>query len=372
VPAEPQPACAGLVEEGFLRECLRAWDAGFQPGAPPPRPAPPPNLDPEAFISLVRRHGVAHATMLGLAAPGAPAPAAILQALERLLLEIRSVNVLHVDRLGRVAVCLEEAGVEFLALKGAALLGLLYRDPAERPMTDLDLLIRRADLGRALAALAAAGVQVPEGGERRFWEESYHHIALRMGRELGVNVELHWDLELRERYPFPLDRVWKEAVPYEVAGRRLRTLAPHWHFVFGAIHLARHFYAPRLVWLIDQRRMARQWKLDWAEVGNLAASCRALTPLWFVGAWEERIFGATSLPQALRPAPGGLKRRLFRALDGGRPITPFRDVEEERRRIFATLLFFDRASDLARFLWVHGRRKLAQWSGLEARRRAGR
>ena len=65
-----------------------------------------------------------------------------------------------------------------------------------------------------------------------------------------------------------------------------------------------------------------------------------------------------------------LKRRLFRLLDGGRPITPFRGVEAERRRIFATLLFFDRTADLARFLWVHGRRKLAFWSGLEARRRA--
>jgi hypothetical protein len=315
---------------------------------------------------------VAHAALQALAAPGAPAPAGVIQALERLRLETRSVNVLYGDRLGRVAASLQKVGVEFLALKGAALLGLLYRDLAERPMTDLDLLIHRSDLERALEVLAGAGVQVPQGGERRFWEDSYHHIALRMGSELGVNIELHWDLELRERYPFPLERVWKEAIPYEVAGRRLRTLAPHWHFVFGAIHLARHFYAPRLVWLIDQRRMARQWKLDWDEVAKLAGSCRAVTPLWFVGAWEERIFGGSALPDGLRPALGPLKRRLFRALDSGRPILPFRDVAEERRRIFATLLFFDRAGDLARFLWVHGRRKLALWSGLEARRRAGR
>ncbi|MCM3877108.1 MAG: nucleotidyltransferase family protein [Thermoanaerobaculia bacterium] len=53
---------------------------------------------------------------------------------------------------------LRAAGVEVVALKGAALAFLHYPDPALRPMGDLDLLLRDPrDLARATEALAGAG-----------------------------------------------------------------------------------------------------------------------------------------------------------------------------------------------------------------------
>ena len=53
---------------------------------------------------------------------------------------------------------LREAGVEVVALKGAALAFFHYPQPGLRPMGDLDLLLREPrDLGRATAALSRAG-----------------------------------------------------------------------------------------------------------------------------------------------------------------------------------------------------------------------
>jgi hypothetical protein len=53
---------------------------------------------------------------------------------------------------------LRAAGVEVVALKGAALAFFHYPDPALRPMGDLDLLLRDpSDLARATEALAGAG-----------------------------------------------------------------------------------------------------------------------------------------------------------------------------------------------------------------------
>ena len=53
---------------------------------------------------------------------------------------------------------LRAAGVEVVAIKGAALAFFHYPDPALRPMGDLDLLLRDPrDLERATAALVAAG-----------------------------------------------------------------------------------------------------------------------------------------------------------------------------------------------------------------------
>ncbi len=363
----PPPAASRFPEEELLRALLRAADGAL------PSPSPPPGggLDWDTFLGLVRSHGVAHAARAGLERLGAAAvPAEVARALERMIFEVRSVNVLLLDRLGKLALLLDGAGVEFLVLKGPVLLDLLYRDVGERPMTDLDLLVRRRDLDRALEALERAGLKAPQGGERLFWETHYHHIALSMGRDLPVNVEVHWDLELRERYPLPLDELWARAIPFQAGGRTLRTLERLDLYLFGAIHLARHFYAPRLLWLIDQRRMARAWDLDWREVRRRAAAYRACTPLWFVAAYEERVFGSSSVPEAARPALRPLQGRLLRSLESPRPLVLLRDVARESRRVFATLLFFDHLGDLALFLWRHWSRKAARWSGLERWRRS--
>ncbi len=57
-----------------------------------------------------------------------------------------------------VVAALRAAGVEVVALKGAALAFFHYEEPALRPMGDLDLLLREPrDLGRATAALSGAG-----------------------------------------------------------------------------------------------------------------------------------------------------------------------------------------------------------------------
>ena len=63
-----------------------------------------------------------------------------------------------------VACAMAQAGVPFLVLKGAALAHLVYGDPRLRPMRDIDLLIRKADAGRALDVLMRCGFRA---GRRR-------------------------------------------------------------------------------------------------------------------------------------------------------------------------------------------------------------
>ena len=56
-----------------------------------------------------------------------------------------------------VSHAMAQAGVPFLVLKGAALAHLVYDDPRLRPMRDVDLLVRKADTGRALDVLTRCG-----------------------------------------------------------------------------------------------------------------------------------------------------------------------------------------------------------------------
>ena len=56
-----------------------------------------------------------------------------------------------------VARRLSHEGIEVMPVKGALLQHWLYEDPADRPLTDIDLLVRASDFPAAHAVLADNG-----------------------------------------------------------------------------------------------------------------------------------------------------------------------------------------------------------------------
>ncbi len=110
--------------------------------------------DPAA-AELARIHRVGPALALRARRLGIDGPAA--QSWHRALIAVAA-HRLHVeDRLGTVGAALGEAGVPWLPLKGCDLGARVYRQPEERPVGDIDLLVPRADLPRVQAALRAIG-----------------------------------------------------------------------------------------------------------------------------------------------------------------------------------------------------------------------
>jgi hypothetical protein len=86
----------------------------------------------------------------------------------------------------RVAAALEAAGVPNVPLKGPLLARALHGDPAMRYSLDIDVLVARADLGRAAATLAPLGWRPQEGGG-----DPVLHLVL-VGDGGLPEVELHW------------------------------------------------------------------------------------------------------------------------------------------------------------------------------------
>src|SRR3990172_9201402 len=58
-------------------------------------------------------------------------------------------NMFLYAELRNIVNAFQSAGLKVIALKGAALAGIVYRDAGLRPMMDLDLLVRKEDLGIA-------------------------------------------------------------------------------------------------------------------------------------------------------------------------------------------------------------------------------
>jgi hypothetical protein len=154
------------------------------------------NLDWPSLGRLATMHGLG--PLLHEATKSIDAPSASDEALAELKREYQLTaahNMLAEHDLKRMLGALNAAGVQVAVLKGTALLNMVYRDPALRPMVDIDLLIRFADRTAALEALGRAGYAPtePEPFENLnglYWNE---RVLCDQSRT-STQLELHWNL----------------------------------------------------------------------------------------------------------------------------------------------------------------------------------
>lgn len=184
--------------------------------------------------------------------------------------------------LKRVLAGLAAADVPCLLLKGVALGRLVYPSPAERPVSDLDLLVPRERLTQAAAVLTGLGYRLHSPSPQGRLGQSFYRYRAELPavgtllENQGLLVELHWSLA---ELPYYMDRidmaeVWENAGPLD--GRRttvrdsLQAPDPAVLLLHACAHLALHHSRDlRLIWLVDLDRLARS-DLDWERVIALA------------------------------------------------------------------------------------------------------
>ena len=119
------------------------------------------------MLALATLHDVAPLLYERLANDASPAnvPGDVLQRLREIYLMTGARNALLYRELGPVLQALQHDNIPVIVLKGAHLAALVYRHIALRPMSDIDLLVHRSDLERAVAKLHDLGFTGPLAGE---------------------------------------------------------------------------------------------------------------------------------------------------------------------------------------------------------------
>lgn len=179
-------------------------------------------------------------------------------------------------------------GIDVLLLKGAAYLDSLYADPAERPMTDLDLLVPDAAFDEAARALRRAGYW--HDGKRNQRSAANHAVTFRRHESA---IDLHRDMVQRGRMRLDLAAVWRDAVPARHGARRA---APTHAYLIHVAHMARHELHVPLIAFVDAARLR-------AQATNIAESAIRWRLRRAVAIVEQRL-GALRDPSA--PDPSGL------------------------------------------------------------------
>jgi len=193
----------------------------------------------------------------------------------------RNVALMHL--LERLARRFNDAGVPFMVLKGAALQLTLYRRPDERPMGDIDLLVRPGDVDKAVQLLLAAGCRRGAPLVREdFFPCHYYEAEFLAGDVFPLKIDLHVRpfRPLRYARTVPDGAFWDRARPVRIGRATVLVPSPEDMLIHLATHLAVHGFA-RPTWRKEIKLWAEAQRdqLDWDRLAPAAAAWGLALPV---------------------------------------------------------------------------------------------
>lgn len=198
--------------------------------------------------------------------------------------------------------------IEAMLLKGSALAHTIYGSFPDRPMSDLDLLIRPERAQEAWSLLQSEGWTWPAASWPVERYTAHQHLPpLVQTRGAEVRLELHTAL-LPDGHPFdwPVDNIWRGVQRLAKRGRSV--LVPH--PLHQLLHVCTHFaWSHEMRWgswraLRDVAAITQRTDVDWVPFVHLARDSRAMTCCYWSLRLARTLAGARvpeNVLEALRP-----------------------------------------------------------------------
>lgn len=259
-----------------------------------------PRLDADAWTAVVRTalaHGVGGLLCRVIVAHEGDVPSEIVDAARVYLDEAMRQGAARVVQTMAVADALSDAGIDALNFKGVALGVLAHADARLRPSGDIDVLVHRDDMPRAIAALATHGYRQTDTFGPVVMRACYttygQDILSAPGR---LPVEPHWTFAPRPfAVDFDLPGLWERRADVAIGDTTLSTLGAEDTLLVACLHGTKERWW-RLLWIADVAGLiARHPALDWNALTERARRMGMLRMLFLGVGLAQRLF-ATSIP----------------------------------------------------------------------------
>lgn len=214
-----------------------------------------------------------------------------------------------------------EAGIAAAPLKGAHLITSVYAVSEDRGgMSDVDVLVRAGDFGRAGQLLEGMGYKRRELPQRRRTEAEFYEAGFSLDLHGGrrVFLELHRQLVQPRRHPVDYESLWGRARPGELDGAPCLRLCPEDHLLHAALHLMTdRFKAPARA-LRDAALLITAGGADLGVAVGRARRWRCARALWLMLSLLREVAPELPLTTPLDAlAPPAPVRRALRTLIPG-------------------------------------------------------
>lgn len=159
---------------------------------------------------------------------------------------------------------LHEAGIDSLLLKGAALSLAAYPKVSMRPMSDLDLLVPRAQAREAMATLLEAGwLPAFEPPRDRADFAVQHGLTFASPAGKDLQIDLHWRLFPWKSDVRAEDALWAHAVPLAALGENAKAMGAADMLLHVCAHGLRFNGLDPIRWVADAIMILRHCEIDW-------------------------------------------------------------------------------------------------------------
>jgi hypothetical protein len=271
----------------------------------------------------------------------------------------------------------EDANIQTMVLKGAALTVLYYKDYGLRPMNDFDVLIRAEKVLPAIGLLETLGWSPMDFmPTEKYISVSYSHG---FRNSAGQEFDLHWHLLSQSRGINADDDFWDGAVPCNINNVATRALNPTDQLLHICIHGAKWNFIPPFRWVADAMTILNtsQFRIDWKQLMEQCERRRLVLPLSDALNYLKEIFDAPIAPGILKklreiPVPNIERIEYKIAVNPPTQWTAMSDLWCQHYRLTGNVGLLQKITGFPRFLqniwgipaWklpLHGLSKMITW-----------
>lgn len=235
----------------------------------------------ERHLAAMRLHGVAPWIYVFLRnRPDAQISEQVLALLRKEYHQSVLQSMCHESCMRRLAAAFAQEQIPLILLKGGYLGLFVYKNPAARPMCDVDILILERDLIRVQELLRSMDFEIAIALPQAF---KPHLCPSRPYMRWGVTAEsldLHSALWAMDHYRLPSETVWQNSVEAEIFGEPVRILTAEMNFIHSAIHMLGH--PSHLRDYLDLMMILTRLQPNWNRILELGAVFGVLRPLYWV------------------------------------------------------------------------------------------
>ena len=184
----------------------------------------------------------------------------VLSELKKIFEKVRDTNSRLYEELKKIIRCLKENNIDAMLLKGMDLAARIYPDIALRPMTDIDLLIKKEDLAKCEKPLSSLNYLVHPGFRKILDTPPSPYLNAVVCKKLTspfVSLHLHWHILNYTFSPgygyisnLDIDSIWQEAELTKIDNVEVLRMAPHHLLLHLSEHHLKHYF-DRLILLTD-------------------------------------------------------------------------------------------------------------------------
>jgi hypothetical protein len=218
------------------------------------------------------------------------------------------------ERLRSILELYEQHDIDSLLLKGAGLAYSSYERPTERPMGDIDLLVRREHAQKAWElALTSGWVRRRDVSQERSYEDHQHLSPLEDSDGLQVGLELHTALFTHQApFQLPPQQIWDRARRITVGRANAFVPSPEDQLLHASLHFAWSHEMTFGTWrtLRDVVRLAESG-VDWDAFIQTARDSRGSTCCYWTLRLARELAGAAVPDGALAALSPRLPKRIL-------------------------------------------------------------